>query len=242
MKSGLFRDEFANFLIKSRKLITKDVSILRVTLPMLKNSWGEDFVPIDQFPKSFCLMAGLSPDRYKPYTPIEVTPDHLDLLVKGYESGKVSSSLFACKEGDRILLKGPREKLNVKVIDGRERIFAFAAGTGITPIYQVLKYLKDTSNNCEIVLFYANKSRQDILFKEELDELAMPGLVIHHVIENERGYLNESDLQGITARPSDYVLVCGPKGFNELLLGDPSRSGSGRGLLNKFESKQIFKF
>lgn len=242
MISGLFRDEFANFLIKSRKLVSPDSAVLRVALPMLKDSWGEDFVPIHQFPKSFCVMAGRSPDSFKPYTPIDVTKDHLDLLVKGYKTGKVSSSLYECKEGDRIVLKGPREKLNVKVLEKAHRIVTFAGGTGIAPIYQVLKHLKESRNNVKVQLFYANKTIDDILLKEELDKLLleMSGLEIKNIIESERGYINESDLKVVGSSTSDYVLVCGPKGFNELLLGNKETGQIG--LLTKIPTDRIYKF
>jgi cytochrome-b5 reductase len=242
--NGLFRDEFANFLIKSRKLVSKDSAILRIAFPMLKDSWGEDFVPIEQFPKSFCVMAGKSPNSFKPYTPIDVTEDYLDLLVKGYKTGKVSSSLFESKEGDRIVLKGPREKLNVKILDKEQNIVAFAGGTGIAPIYQVLKYQKESNNknNSNIRLFYANKTRDDILLKEELDKLLLeiPGLEINNIIESERGYISESDLKELN--PNDYILICGPKGFNDLLLGNKETGQIG--LLNKIpsESERIYKF
>lgn len=238
-RCGLFRDEFANFLVKSRKLVSRDTAILRVSLPMLKDSWGEDFVPIDQFPKSFCVMAGRSPIAFKPYTPIDLSEDHLDLLVKGYKEGRVSSGLFESKEGDRIVLKGPREKLNVKVLDSVERIVAFAGGTGIAPIYQVLKYIKESNMSIKVILFHANKAKDDILLDGELDALAkeMPGLEIRNIMEAERGYLNEGDIDFVP-KSSDYVLVCGPKGFNKLLLGNED----GNGLLGDFSKEQIFKF
>lgn len=239
--SGLFRDEFANFLIKSRKLISRDSAILRISLPMLKDSWGEDFVPIDQFPESFCVMAGKNPSSFKPYTPINVTNDHLDLLVKGYKMGKVSSDLFESKEGDKIVLKGPREKFNVRALDSVQRILAFAGGTGISPIYQVLKYIKlSDKDNTKVQLFYANKTRDDILLKDELAELLleMPGLEIKNIIENERGYLNESDIKDVQI--SDYVMVCGPKGFNELLLGNKEIGQIG--LLKTIPIERIYKF
>ena len=240
--SGLFRDEFANFLIKSRKLVSKDSAILRISFPMLKDSWGEDFVPIDQFPKSFCVMAGKNPSVFKPYTPIDVTNDHLDLLVKGYKTGKVSSSLFESKEGDKVVLKGPRDKLNLRVLDSVQRILAFAGGTGIAPIYQVLKYIKSKyKDNMKVQLFYANKTRDDILLKDELDKLLleMPGLEIKNIIETERGYLNESDIKDVDINDL-YVMVCGPKGFNELLLGNKETGQIG--LLNKIPIERIYKF
>lgn len=238
-RCGLFRDEFANFLVQSRKLVSRDTAILRISLSMLKDSWGEDFVPIERFPKSFCVMAGRSPIAFKPYTPIEVSKDHLDLLVKGYKEGRVSSGLFDSREGDRIVLKGPREKLNVKVIDSVKRIVAFAGGTGIAPIYQVLKYIKETGKPIKVILFHANKTKDDILLEGELNALAkeMSGLEVRNIIEAERGYLNERDID-FDPELSDYVLVCGPKGFNELLLGNEVKNG----LLDNFGKERIFKF
>ena len=230
-------------MIKGRKLISRDTAILRVAFPMLKDSWGEDFVPIAKFPKSFCVMVGKCTDAFKPYTPVQVTNDYMDLLVKGYKGGRVSCGLFESKEGDRLVLKGPREKLNVKVLDEAKRIIAFAGGTGIAPIYQVLKYLKDVGKDIKVILFYANKTKDDILLCDELRELSheISGLEIRNIIESERGYLNESDIKDITVNSSDCVLICGPKGFNELLLGN---NETGRiGLLNnKFSKEQIFKF
>lgn len=49
--------------------------------------------------------------------------------------------------------------------------FAFiAGGIGVTPFRSMLKYLIDTNQRCDIVLFFANKIAADIVYKDVLDE------------------------------------------------------------------------
>lgn len=247
----IFRDEFAKFLIKSRKLISNDTAILRITTPMLPGSWGEDLVPFSRFPKSFCVLVGRQddPNQMKPYTPIDCTADHMDLMVKTYPLGRISKYLFGLKEGDTVLLKGPREKLNLfELFANRKpkRIIALAAGTGIAPIYQVLKYMESNGIDIPINLVYANKSFNDILLKPDLEALHFKHFVMNHVLESERrtetdnGYIKLEDIPGASQDVGDYVLVCGPVGFNNLLLGMQDTPG----LLNlkSYTKDQIYKF
>lgn len=244
--SGLFRDEFAKFVIKTRKLVTHDTALLRIDLPMLPNSWGEDFVPITQFPKSFCVMVGTGPDQFKPFTPVFIDNNHMDLLVKTYPLGRVSKALFELNEGDSLLIRGPREKFPLdQSLVGTKRLIAFAGGTGITPIYQVIKYLlssKERTDVKEILLFDANKTRDDIILKEELDSLNSlhSCFKIDHVISSEGGRINIANLDGIEAREDDFIIVCGPKGFNEALIGNEKINGILRD--KSYLSTQIYKF
>lgn len=244
---GLFRDEFAKFVIKTRKLVTPDTVLLRIALPMLPNSWGEDFVPVPRFPKSFCVMVGTSPDYFKPFTPVFIDNDHMDLLVKTWPLGRVSKALFELEEGDTLLIRGPREKFPLgESLVGVKRLIAFAGGTGITPIYQVIKHLmsSDGMGVKEIILFDANKTREDILLKEELESLnsvhSTPTFTLGHIISSERGHINARDMDGIERRDDDFVIVCGPKGFNEALIGNERIDGILRD--KSYLSSQIYKF
>ena len=47
------------------------------------------------------------PFAFKPYTPIDINNDHMDLLVK-ILGGRVSSDLFSLKEGEKRI--NPRTK------------------------------------------------------------------------------------------------------------------------------------
>lgn len=54
-----------------------------------------------------------------------------------------------------------------------KRISMIAGGTGITPMYQVIKaVLKQADDETQLALLYANQSPDDILLFEELQEMA----------------------------------------------------------------------
>ena len=195
-------------------------------------------------------MVGKSPDSYKPYTPVEIDTDHMDLLIKTYPQGKVSRDLFALQAGDTVFIRGPREKFEIdRFLHGTRRLIAFAGGTGVAPIYQVIKYLASAKNDYfnleEIILFYANKTRQDILLKDELAalKLKLPNFKVIDIIESERGYIQNGDNinRELEGKEDDFVLICGPKGFNENLIGN----GKVEGILMekmKYKREQIYNF
>ena len=262
----MYRDEMAKFLIKNKKLISGNSAILKIKFPMLPDSWGEDFVPLDRFPKSFCVMAGKDGFNYKPYTPINFTKEYMDLLIKMYPTGTVSKNLFDLNEGDVIFMKGPREKLKMEKVfrnhkhnlnseqdcEPVKRVLMFAGGTGITPMIQVLKYLIDNQNDnyyCpKIILTYCNKSKSDALLEDELEnlkDLYPKGMMeIRHIIEDKSGYIKEKDVEECNGL-DDYVLICGPTAFSEFFIKNNGNGGSGSGGVlgkKKFNSNQIFKF
>ena len=123
------------------------------------------------------------------------------------------------------------------------RCFAMlCGGTGITPIYQIITaILKDDQDLTEMHLLYANRTLEDILLREELEQYASKypsRLKVTHVIS--RHSANNQDLIAgqtsviesnldivygrmtpdlVTARlpsgtdPSVFALLCGPEGL-----------------------------
>jgi NAD(P)H-flavin reductase len=242
---GLFRDEFASFFVRSRHIVSSDSIVLRIGFPMNSNSWGEDFVPVSKFPGSFCVMATTpcQPERFKPYTPIDWSADYMDFLIKAYSDGSVSKNLYNSYPGDQILLKGPREKFKFSFLQNYRNILALAAGTGITPIYQVLKHILrnnfDSIDNFQLI--YANRTWQDVLLKRELESIQsqFKALRISHIIEKEHGFVQESD---IPEADDSFALVCGPKGFNQMLVNTGEQSNPGLLTKKHYLADQIYTF
>lgn len=63
-----------------------------------------------------------------------------------------------------------------------------AGGTGITPMLQVIRAIirgRKAGDRTEVDLIFANVTQQDILLKEDLDELAAsdPGVRVHYVLD-----------------------------------------------------------
>lgn len=88
--------------------------------------------------------------------------------VKKVANGKMSTFLNdGLNVGDELEVMKPSG--NFVVRDSDSNIVAFAAGSGITPILSMVKsVLKSTGN---FTLFYGNKTSDDTIFKNELDDL-----------------------------------------------------------------------
>jgi hypothetical protein len=50
-------------------------------------------------------------------------------------------------------------------------IVLLAAGSGITPMLAMLRYIDDYCLDTEVTLLYCVRNRQDIIFRQELDDL-----------------------------------------------------------------------
>jgi ferredoxin-NADP reductase len=98
----------------------------------------------------------------------------------------------------------------------------FAAGSGITPVISILKQaLKHT--DLTVRLLYANSNRQQIIFAEELDDLAAiypERFQCQHHISSEQGRVNETTIESFLAESLDNdFYICGPAPFMDLVEG-----------------------
>jgi predicted ferric reductase len=95
-----------------------------------------------------------------------------------------------------------------------------AGGVGITPMMSILRTFADRSDRRPIVLFYANKTWEDVIFREEIDALQqrLP-LTVFHVLERppegwsgERGFVTRELLdRRLPAERRDLEhFICGP--------------------------------
>jgi ferredoxin-NADP reductase len=60
-----------------------------------------------------------------------------------------------------------------------------AGDIGMTPIMAMIRHMHDNRTDREVLLLYANKTEQDIVFRQELDDIASsrhPRLSIVHVL------------------------------------------------------------
>lgn len=210
---GLFADEMAKYAVLRRRQVTHDTAIVRVSTRMEEPAWGEQFTPNAKFPQCFCVLVQTSDAQaaaIRPYTPIDVGPESLDFLVKGYPAGAVSRSLFAKQPGESVWMQGPRVKFDFDRQLGRpQRLVAVAGGTGIAPIYQVLK--AGSVAGLPKLLIFANKTDADKLLLSELAEIEQ--LTVRHVLQDRDGFVSAEHLA--TCNENDLIFLCGPQAFTE---------------------------
>jgi len=66
---------------------------------------------------------------------------------------------------------------------------AFAAGSGITPIFSMLKSVLSEEPESRFTLFYGNKNAESIIFRQELEDLKnqhMDRIAVHYVMSREK--------------------------------------------------------
>ncbi|EPQ59980.1 ferredoxin reductase-like protein [Gloeophyllum trabeum ATCC 11539] len=199
----------------------------------------------------------------RPYTPISPPdlPGEFVFLIKKYDTGVMTPWIANMKPGDKISVKGPLPKWPYK-INEFDDVGMIAGGSGITPMYQILKYaLEDPSNKTRFKLIFANVTEKDILLKEEFDEMKKKYPQTFDVIytvdqpspewKGPVGYVN-ADLVKKTFAPSNVgdkvkIFVCGPPGQVNSLAGPKASikdQGELKGVLKElgYNENQVFKF
>jgi len=97
----------------------------------------------------------------------------LTIGVKRVENGVFSRQLIDhAKIGDELLSSGAGGLFTLPDdLSNFRQIFFLAAGSGITPIYSLLKTVLHFHESIQVVLIYSNPSQQKTIFLSELKEL-----------------------------------------------------------------------
>ncbi len=103
-----------------------------------------------------------------------VNSKELKIAVKAISGGKFS--VFAnkeLKEGNILSLAKPDGKFILKVKPEHKRNYlAIAAGSGITPVFSMIQSVLEIEKESKFILIYGNKSKEETIFKKQLDRLA----------------------------------------------------------------------
>jgi predicted ferric reductase len=137
------------------------------------------------------------------------------------ESGDFTSTIGLTKPGDTAIVQAPFGRFSHILHPEDKDLVLLAGGIGITPFMSMLRHMRDTKSDLNVVLLYANRSEADIVFRNELTEMQegeKPHLKITHVLSNpdsnwtgERGHVDREKIArfvGSIAGKSFYV--CGP--------------------------------
>jgi ferredoxin-NADP reductase len=140
------------------------------------------------------------------------TEDEVRLGVKFYQnSSSFKNALFEMDKKNLIVgaqLAGDFVLPN----DKNKKLVFIAGGIGITPFRSMVKYLIDLNNPRDIILFYANKTADEIAYKDVFDE-AQRKLHIKtvytltdkdHIPDGWQGEVSRIDAEMISAHVPDY--------------------------------------
>lgn len=168
-------------------------------------------------PGQYCLVE--LDDISKPFTFSNIPKeDYLELTIK--KLGEFTSKLFELSRGDKLKINGPMgETLNFNE-DIKDNIVFIAGGSGITPFISSIRYIIDKNLPNKVVLLYSNRTREDIIYKKELDKLKDNIKVVYFLTRDEmEGAENQRINKEIISKYIDNVkdmlwYVCGPPRMN----------------------------
>ena len=136
--------------------------------------------------------------------------------------GNISRAMAALVPGVTIKVKGPKGQMVYKPNMVRE-IGMLAGGTGITPMLQIIRaIMKNPEDHTRVTLIYANVTTEDILLKEDLEDLVEKHpkqFKLHLVVEKPLeswtggvGFITEAMVREHCPAPSKdiKILICGP--------------------------------
>jgi len=100
--------------------------------------------------------------------------------------------------------------------DPDRNLLLFAAGSGITPVISIARTALERGA-AQVVLFYANRDAQSVIFAKTLRQLAekhASRFLIVHWLESVQGLPEKSQIQGLAQHfPAYDAFVCGPAPF-----------------------------
>jgi len=151
------------------------------------------------------------------------TDREFKVTVKRVPGGSVSNWMIDhLRAGDVLEVTAPAGRFCLRTDEARRArpLVAFSGGSGITPVISVIKTLLSTTER-RASLLYANRDRDSIIFRDELDALARPDqrrLRILHRLDVEHGFVNPSGVVEFVGDERDVdFYICGPAPFMDVV-------------------------
>lgn len=160
--------------------------------------------------------------------------DTLAITVKRLKGGLVSNYLNdTIQLGDSFNAMRPSGRFFIQnSVKFQRRIFLIGGGSGITPLMSILRAVLFNEPKSEVVLFYANSSKEDIIFSEKLlklERIFPKRLKVFHFIsaaKTEQDHIIPGRIQETTFLPllaniraevddweEERFYLCGPEGL-----------------------------
>jgi ring-1,2-phenylacetyl-CoA epoxidase subunit PaaE len=150
------------------------------------------------------------------------------VAIKKVPEGRFSSlAVENLRVGDELEVMPPAGRFYTDLHPNNAKHYvAFAAGSGITPVFSIVKTILLTEPNSQVTLIYGNRGRNSIIFKEAIEALKnkfLRRLSVYHILSREQsdtdllfGRIDETKTQQfleklLPASQIDECFICGPE-------------------------------
>ncbi len=155
----------------------------------------------------------------RPFTLTSIPSDsYLEFTIKTYPSRQgVTNELLNLKANDEIILS---EAWDTYSYNG-EGVF-IAGGTGITPFLSILRQLKKDGKVGDNKLYFANKTEEDIIQKDEFLSILKSNFI--NVLSDEdnpnyeKGFITKEFIEKHNIHKAKYIYICGPRPMTKSIV------------------------
>ncbi len=149
------------------------------------------------------------------------TDRYVIAVLKAANSRGGSHALHGLKEGDRLVIDGPRN--HFAMVAAANQSVLIAGGIGITPLLTMAEHLAATDQPFE--LHYCVRSRPAAAFLDRLQSAVPSGGFFLHCDDAEPPGAIDFAAVCRTPTPGKHLYVCGPSGFMEAALRAAKQAG-----------------
>ncbi len=153
------------------------------------------------------------------------------LTIKLVEGGLVSRYIFdTWNVGTSVEVSAPSGNFEYQPLRDAKKVICLAGGSGITPFLSMANAIADGDEDFEMTLLYGSRNYDNILFREELEELEnkCDKIKVVHVLSEkklmknikgvEKGFITAELIQKYAPADEPYsVFLCGPQQMYEFV-------------------------
>jgi glycine betaine catabolism B len=178
-------------------------------------------------------------------TPADAASGTYRITVRLKNGGYATEHIFTeWREGTLLESSGPVGTFSYEGLRDRKRIVALAGGCGITPIHSIARDLVERGADVHVTVLYGVRNSQDIIFKQELEDLARKHgdrVAVRFIASDPEpgwkgptGFLTAKLISELVGPVSDAsFFICGPQAMYTFLDGELSKLGIPRRLIRR---------
>ena len=156
------------------------------------------------------------------------------LTIKRVDGGLMSNYILdTWTEGTSVTVSAPEGHFEYQPLRDAKNVICLAGGSGITPFISMAGAVIDGDEEFNMTLIYGSRSRENILFYDELEEIKSTGKVnVVHVLSDddaegfEKGFITAELIKKYAPENEPYsIFICGPQGMYEFLDKEIAKLG-----------------
>ncbi|MBQ6559866.1 MAG: 2Fe-2S iron-sulfur cluster binding domain-containing protein [Erysipelotrichaceae bacterium] len=173
----------------------------------------------------------------RPYSlcssPLQALKGEYQIIVKTMKNGFASEYINThFNIGTKIDISAPSGFFCYEPLRDTKKVIGIAGGSGIAPFLSFAKAIAEGTEDFELTLLYGSRTEEEILFKEELEELQnrCGRINVIHVLSDEEkegyrhGFISAELISEVSDR-NDSVFVCGSQGMYDYIRKETEKLG-----------------